>query len=225
MWNFRKPFKWPNWGCHVTTLEVSFSFSLPFPPWVVVASLFSPSPANSKPPRYSLPLASSISIVSISRTPSLSLSLLSTLSFSWPPFFFSLRSSHGQHLIVRFLPPSPFTCRLGRIKGGWNVWPLLPDNPAATVEGLTSACSVTENFNVKWRIPSRFDSGSWLKQVPLGLLVVIVPSIPDESSWIVGTLFPVKWQNFDSWFETNGALFWGNDLESILVVKMIFDGI
>ena len=54
---------------------------------------------------------------------------------------------------------------------------------------------------------NEFGSSSWLKQVPLDLLIAIVPSIPDESIWIVNTLFRAKMVNFVSGSEPNGALF------------------
>ena len=60
------------------------------------------------------------------------------------------------------------------------------------------------------------------KQFHLNILVAMVPSICNESAQIVGTFFRAKWQNFDSWSKPNRALFWGNDLESILVAKYDF---
>ena len=49
----------------------------------------------------------------------------------------------------------------------------------------------------------------------------MIPFTRDEIARIDDTHFCAKWQTFDSWSELNGALFWGNDLESILVEKMI----
>ena len=50
----------------------------------------------------------------------------------------------------------------------------------------------------------------------------MVVSIHEESAQIVDPLFREKWQNFANRFEPNQALFWGKDLESILVEKKWF---
>ena len=41
-----------------------------------------------------------------------------------------------------------------------------------------------------------FKGSSWLKSVHLNTLIVMVPSIRDESDRIVGTIFCAKWRNF-----------------------------
>ena len=59
-------------------------------------------------------------------------------------------------------------------------------------------------------------------QVPFNLLVVLVLSIRDKTVRIDVTHFRTNWQNIDNWYEPSRALFWGNDLESRLVVKNDF---
>ena len=49
----------------------------------------------------------------------------------------------------------------------------------------------------------------------------MVPSIQDEISYIIDTLFCAQWQKFASWLEPN-TYFGGNDLESIIMVKNTF---
>ena len=50
----------------------------------------------------------------------------------------------------------------------------------------------------------------------------MVPFVRDENTRIVSTLSHAKWRNVGSRSQPNGALFWGNDLESTLVVKNDF---
>ena len=65
------------------------------------------------------------------------------------------------------------------------------------------------------------DDGSWSQKVPFDLLITMVRYICDES-WIVSTHFCAEMIKFVSGFEPNGALFWGNDLEFLLVAKNSF---
>ena len=67
-----------------------------------------------------------------------------------------------------------------------------------------------------------FDDDLGCHHVQHNLLFKMAPSVRDKSARIIGTLFCADWQNFDNWSEPNGALFWGNDLESILVTKNDF---
>ena len=53
----------------------------------------------------------------------------------------------------------------------------------------------------------------------------MVPSIHDESGRIAGTHFYAELKNIASGSEPNGDLFWGNDLEFLLVMKMFSKGI
>ena len=46
--------------------------------------------------------------------------------------------------------------------------------------------------DVKTPVSATFDSGSKSQQILLDLLIVMVPSVGDESVQIVGTLFYVK---------------------------------
>ena len=50
----------------------------------------------------------------------------------------------------------------------------------------------------------------------------MVPSVCNKSARIVGMLFRAKTTNFVSWSKPNKVLFWGNDLEFILMVKNTF---
>ena len=50
----------------------------------------------------------------------------------------------------------------------------------------------------------------------------MIPSVPEESIRIIGTYFHAKMVNFASGSEPNGDLFWGNDLEYILVMTNVF---
>ena len=67
-----------------------------------------------------------------------------------------------------------------------------------------------------------FDGPPWCQKVPFSLLIVVVPSIRDESPQIVGTVFRTKRRNFNCWSELNRALFWGNDLVLLIGEKNNF---
>ena len=90
-------------------------------------------------------------------------------------------------------------------------------------------------YTLKWQLISslrvhgswspssnEFDNGSWCQNAHLDFLVKMVPSVLDESAWIVDTHFRAKIRNFVSGSEPNGALFWGYNLEFILMEKTCF---
>ena len=66
---------------------------------------------------------------------------------------------------------------------------------------------------------------SGCQSIPLGLLVIMIPSVHNDSAWIISTLFCTETTYFANWSEPNRALFWGNDPEFFLVEKMLSNGI
>ena len=75
---------------------------------------------------------------------------------------------------------------------------IIPRQPMHVGGGITGACSDATNPGVEWQIPARLDGDSWPKQVPLDLLIKMLPSIHNESARIVGTLFCAETTNFAS---------------------------
>ena len=70
---------------------------------------------------------------------------------------------------------------------------------------------------------ANFDGQIGCQSTHFNLLFKIVPSISDESTQIVGTHFRTKIETLQVDPSQNGASFWGNDPEFILVVKNAFE--
>ena len=67
--------------------------------------------------------------------------------------------------------------------------------------------------------PTITTSGSWSQTIHLNLLFKMVPLVPTKAyHWYV---FPCN-KTFATGFRSNKALFWGNDLEFVLVAKITF---
>ena len=117
-----------------------------------------------------------------------SLSHSSTISLSWIAFPFFL------------LAISTVSCdRVGPV--------FQPSHtPARRVQ------EVSKRLGLAWQQPNHDGGGAWTRVAMAKLLIVMVLSVHNESSRIVGTLSCAKWQNFASRSEPNGALFRSNDL-------------
>ena len=109
-----------------------------------------------------------------------------------------------------------------RLRKRWNGGLELASHGDADISSRWSACKDGHGSGQKWHPSASFGSQAWSQRVQLTLPIVMVTSIINESGRILGTLFCTNWQNFDSWSEPNGSLFWGNDLESRLVEKNNF---
>ena len=66
-----------------------------------------------------------------------------------------------------------------------------------------------------------FDGDPWFHRVQYNFLFNMVPFVFYESARIIGTYFRAI-KNFASKFESNRALFWGNDPEFVLLMKNVF---
>ena len=69
---------------------------------------------------------------------------------------------------------------------------------------------------------TNFEGQTGCRKFPLGLLITMVPSVRNESAQIVDKLFYAKRTNFVGGSKPKEALFWGNDLEFILVARNYF---
>ena len=92
----------------------------------------------------------------------------------------------------------------------------------ASIEWGVGACGHRFSTVVERRSPTIFHGRARYQQVHLDLIIKMVASVLDKSVRIISTLFCAETTNFVNWSESNGALFWGNDLKSILVTKNSF---
>ena len=148
-----------------------------------------------------------------------------SLSLSLSLLFLSLNRTYGPWCNHRWQPFDGDTRQSSRSKAGQNAGARLL-NRLITADG-GSGPHVGRSWLrvVPRRLLINFSSQRGCQSIPLGLLVLMVPSICYENAWIVSTLFCANWQKVNSWFEATEALFWGNDLESILMAKMISNDI
>ena len=166
-------------------------------------------------PRNSLTQTPSLSHsyrLSLSLSPSLSLSLVylsSSRTYNHLMIWASSGLSSNMH---RWSWSRRCRSSWGQLRLLWN----------AVVGGGGGAWRTAAETVFKSQSLATFDRGSRSQQVLLNLFNIIVPSVCEESAQIVNTLFCVKWQNFDCWFEPTRALFWCIDLESILMARNTF---
>ena len=165
-----------------------------------------------------------LAIIGLYLQPSLTVFLKKPFSLSSPRFLFPPASSRC--FVIWLLRSSFWDTRCidgNRTCLSWGGQ--LPSHPIAAFGGGWLRMG-------RSRLPSElrhclaiFHCGSGCQQVPLFLLVVMVASVCTKSAQIIGTPFYEKWKNFDSWSKPNRALFWGKDLEFLIVAKYAFQSI
>ena len=215
--NYEKPFKWPSLGQPSGPTRASFSLSLSsfslshdlysasahFSAWPPETTLATIKPPLSQP-------------VSTSPSPRSAFSLFLAHSFS---LLLTDRGGYDDWGQQQWYGPLAQEGWLQRQSRWGEAAPQQPNRRLGSsgllmgkpwFPGIASPSFVT------------FTTVSRSQQVSLGLLIKMVPSVPEESTWIVGTYFHAKMANFADWSEPNGALFWGNALKFILVVKKVF---
>ena len=144
-----------------------------------------------------------------------SLSLSNPRSFSLLKLMVLLRSTMATRMLSH-------AHKQGSFRGHRNGEARLPSCPIVAVGNDGSRVGRSWLLGEPRCSLTNYDGQVGCQQVPLGLLVPMVSSVCDKSAWIIDKFFRAKAANFASWFEPNGALFWGNDLKSILVEKNAF---
>ena len=185
---FWKPFKWPSDRMPCGHLESSSFF--PLLPFVF-------------PLTRDFPTSFSGHILVISWRPSPFVNLSSTAlsllppenlssscaSLSLSPMFLSLPPKLGPPAISLLWLANPRTSRPATFKQWRNGGLQLASHGNTDVSSRWSACKSGHGSSKERHPLASFGGHTWSQHAQLTFFVIIVPSIHDESAWIIGTLF------------------------------------